>query len=121
MNLEDRKQQTIKKHSAERVRVMFSFLDKLNRYYQFPYSEITLYDFVEDLKGFTDNDLTEGFELLSNRESTYRLQFSEIKTACKEARSLRIRFDQMDETENKGVKIPENVKSKIDAVLKRGQ
>jgi len=74
--------EVIKKYGVKRIWEIIEFLEKLNRYYAFPYSDITLYNFVDDLKEFGKNNLDKCLKILEDRETSFPLMFSEIKAAC---------------------------------------
>lgn len=72
----------IKKYGVKRIWEMYYFLDKLNRYYAFPYSDITLCNFLDDLKEFGENNFDKCLKILEDRETSSPLMFNEIKAAC---------------------------------------
>lgn len=110
------------KYGKERMQTLFDFLGKLNRYYGFPYRDMTLYDFAESLEKFTKEDLDKALQILEDRESTFLLKFNEIKNACKDARNSRIRIEKMDQKpeERTGRKMPKKVKEMIARILNKG-
>ena len=110
------------KYGKERMQILFDFLEKLNRYYGFPYHDMTLYDFAESLEKFTKEDLSQTLIYLEDRESTFLLKFNEIKNACKDARNRRIRIEKMNQKheERTGRKMPEEIKKMTAKILKKG-
>ena len=115
------KQEVIKKYGNTRCQEFHYFLDKLNRYYSFPYSEENLYDFVVDLEIFLKRDLFEALRILKDRESTFPLKFNEIYNACKDARATRKRIEKIsqpsEDDPNTPRPMPENIKKFINQIL----
>lgn len=116
------KKEAAKKYGKERCAEVHNFLDRLNRYYDFPYSEKNLFDFLEDLDMFTIVDLKACLDLLKERESTYRIKFNEIFNTCKAAKKIRTGREEEEKPEEKtdGIKMPASFKEKyINPILKR--
>lgn len=110
------------KYGKERMQTLFDFLEKLNRYYGFPYHDMTLYDFAESLEKFTKEDLDKALQILEDRESTFPLKFNEIKNACRDAKQDRVRTEKMDQSPEKrtGCEIPKEIKDRfVNPILKR--
>lgn len=84
------KKQVIEKYGEYRIRVVHRFLDKINRYYGFPFHDDTIYDFAVDLDGFSNADLAKALKILEDRETDQRLKFNEIKACCVKARTVRV-------------------------------
>lgn len=103
-----------KKYGEPRIKVMFAFLEKLTRYYDFPNYGANLYDFLEDLEQFTDDDIKSCLVLLKERESTYRIKFNEIFNYCKEAKKIRVGKEEETKPEEKttGINMPDSFKKK---------
>lgn len=114
------KRDIIAKYGHERIKIMHYFLDKINRFYGFPYSKENLYDFVVSLEKYTKEDLGKALEYLEDRESTYPLKFNEIKSACKDARSLRKKHETMgDQEEIAPVPMPPKIREFLDKILRK--
>lgn len=106
-------------YGKERCKTVFNYLKKLNLYYSFPFNDAVQFEFLEDLKNFENSDLLNSLKILEERESDFPLKFNEIKRACKEARSNSKRCQVEVEEEKDRIDMPEGVKIKIDAILKR--
>lgn len=116
------KEEIIQRQGKERLREVHYFLDMLNSLYQYPYSEKNLYYFAESLVNFTSEDLKECLKILEDRESTYALKFNEIKNACRDARSLRLKRERLEESKNDesiGVPMPQRVKDMLSEIEKQ--
>ena len=112
------KSEARKKYGKERCQTMHQFLSKISRNYAFPYSDESLFDFLEDLAVFTKNDLQGCLKALEDRKSKYPPNFNEIKVACKDARSFRRRFEKMEEGKKEkdipGCPMPEKLKNMVE-------
>ena len=117
------KNEVIKQYGKERCQVMHEYLDKLNRYYAFPYLEENLYGFLEDLGKFEKEDLMGSLSILEDRESSFPIKFNEIKNACKDSRSIRRKYKEMKEgrnqKENTGIPMPEKMKEMLSRLEKQ--
>ena len=113
------KYQIIKKYGKSRCRDVQYFLDRLNRNYNFPYSEATLYEMVIDFNSFSDSDFSRAFKILDAIDFYGAVKMSHIKKACKEAKEYRIRQQKIKEKpeQTKGCPMPDHVAKLLTEIL----
>lgn len=115
------KKELAKRYGKERVQWMHYFLDKLNRLYGFPYSEQNLCDFIVSLSPFLKPDMEKALLSIEDRSSRYPLRFDEIKSACRDAKSLRKKDETMYQPEEKAKPnpLPPRVKVFLEKIFKK--
>lgn len=109
------KKDVIKKYGKDRCRELFKFLDKINRLYNFPYSEKTGYEMIVDLESFNKRDLFDCFRILDRTKFYGAIKYSDIKVALSEAKGLRIKFENMDQVVpiKPGCPMPLDIKQRL--------
>jgi len=110
------KEEASEKYGKERCQDMHEFLDKLSRYYAFPYSEETLLDFLVDLESFSNEDLQEAFKRLKYRESNF-LKFNDVYNVCSAIKKTRESREEWEAQKKKkvkrGIPLPENLRDRL--------
>lgn len=109
----------IKKYGKSRCLDVQYYLDRLNRGYNFPYSDKTLYEMVVDFEEFTSADFSLSHKKLDSMEFYGAIKRSHIRKACEEAKADRIRKKQLQESPPtaEGCPMPDYIKNKLKDIL----
>jgi len=119
------KKTAAKLYGKDRCQEMHDFIVKLNAYYAFPLTDYILFNFLEDLSAYSNEDLRSCLKSLEDRDTTYPLKFNEIKTACKDAKASRKRTEKLksnrEEEGTETAEMPEKLKTIIERLKKNFQ
>lgn len=117
--MENKHFEIIKKYGKTRCLDVHYYLERLGRDYNFPYSDATHCEMLEDFQEYTPSDFSLSHKKLIEMKFFGAINRSHIKKACEEAKAERIREEKFNEKPLpvKGCPMPPHIKKKLAKIL----